>query len=488
MPFRKGQIIELKIDKLMFGGSGIGVYENLKVFVDKVVPGDLVQVTLKKIKKNYAEAKLEKMIKPSSLRIKSKCRHFGVCGGCSWQFLDYQKQLEFKQSQVVEALGHIGFFQNAEDYVENIIGCEEPWFYRNKMEFTFGDTLERKFALGLHESGRIFDVVDIECCYLQSALSNQILGAVRKFAQDWQLNFFRMKDNQGLLRNLVIREGKFRNEVMVNLVVAENFKYEKMFVELMRSVDRKICSIYLTKISAKRGQETSYEEKLLWGKEWIEEEMSVGNVEHGISNIEYRFKISPKSFFQPNSRQAQRLYSKVLEFADLKGEEIVYDLYCGTGTIGIVLSKFCRRVYGLEIVEEAINDAKANAILNQAGNIEFLCGDAGVLLSSLQDKPDVIVVDPPRAGLSPKAMENILKIRTERIMEGGLRVEKEKNNPVHNSQGFKLIYVSCNPSTLARDLKIFCENGFKLIKIQPVDMFPHTYHIENVAVLEGERE
>ena len=232
-------------------------------------------------------------------------------------------------------------------------------------------------------------------------------------------------------------------------------------MDLIKDIDQKICSIILTQISVGKGRRTSMKEETLSKKGNIVEALKIGD-------LIFKFNISPCSFFQPNSKQAEILYSKVLEFADLKGEEIVYDLYCGTGTIGIILSKFCKKVYGIELVEDAVKNGRENANLNNCKNIEFLCGDATKFLGQISDKPNVIIVDPPRAGLSNEAIENILKCF---------------KNSRQQTTDSRLIYVSCNPATFARDVKIFCEQGFKLEKVQPIDMFPHTYHVENVGLL-----
>jgi len=468
---QKGQIINLEIKKLAFGGQGLGILENVvslkqedasyvarnssraqdngfRVFVDGVVPGDKIEAQLKKIKKNYAEADVVKILEPSPSRITPKCKHFGKCGGCKWQMLTYEDQLKFKEDQVREAMAHTGGLTNVDKLVRPIIGCQDPWFYRNKMEFSFGNESKEDtgLRLGLHPAGKHIDIFDVEECFLQSEKSSEILARVRAFANKNNLRFYNSATNEGLLASLFIRDGKNTGEIMINLVTCEELTLQKEFCDLFSDMPE-VVSIYWTKIKRKQGMKTQVSEVLLKGKPVIREEL-----------MGLKFKISPQSFFQTNTRQAEILYSEVIKAAALTGEEIVFDLYCGTGTIGLCCAHKSKKIYGLEINESAIANAKQNAILNGIENSWFKAGDVDKSLMEIPDVPDVVIVDPPRAGLGENVVYKIVNIAPR-----------------------KIIYVSCDPVNLARDLKLFTEKNYQVKSIQPVDMFPHTYHIENVV-------
>lgn len=436
MQLKKGQIVELKIEKLAFGGRGLGQLEDgLKVFVDGVVPGDLVEASFTKIKKNYAEADLVRILKESDLRIEPRCKHFERCGGCKFQMLSYKDQLQFKEEQVREALEHIGGFKNPP--VEPIIGCEEQFFYRNKMEFSFGDESREDTVvrLGLHPPGRMFDVFDVEECFLGASQATEILERVRGFSRKHGYD----KD---FLNSLFLREGKNTGDMMVNLMTtSEDFPEVEEFAEMFQDM----TSVYWSIIKRKRGMSTQIKEHLLSGKPCIRDR--IGDLE---------FKISPQAFFQPNTVQAEVLYEKVLELAGLTGEEVVFDLYCGTGTIGLYCARQASRVYGLEINESAVANARQNALLNGIENAEFLCGDVERNILKIPAASDVVIVDPPRSGLTEKVLQKIIEFKPKRI-----------------------VYVSCNPATLARDVK-----GLNVETIQPIDLFPQTAHVELVVLLE----
>ncbi|MBU1019501.1 MAG: 23S rRNA (uracil(1939)-C(5))-methyltransferase RlmD [Patescibacteria group bacterium] len=437
MQLKKGQIVEVTIEKLAFGGKGIGELEDgRKVFVEGAVPGDKIEASLTKIKKNYAEAQLERIIAGSDLRVEARCKHFDTCGGCKWQMLKYEDQLRFKEEQVRETLSHIGGI--TEGLVQPIIGCSDPWFYRNKMEFSFGDLSKEdtSIRLGLHPAGKWRDVFDIEECFLGSERVAEILARVREFAAGM---------DKELLVSLFVREGKKTGDIMVNLVTTDDFEGVSKFAEICLD----LTSVYWTVIKRKRGMPTQFKEHLLSGKPCIRDR--IGGLE---------FKISPQSFFQPNTAQAEVLYEKVKEFACLTGEEVLFDLYCGTGTIGLYCADGARQVYGLEVNSSAIADAKQNALMNGIDNAEFLCGDVYEKILEIPACPDVVIVDPPRSGLGEKVALKITSLEPSRI-----------------------VYVSCDPASLARDLRGFEESGYKVEQVQPVDMFPHTYHIENVCLL-----
>jgi 23S rRNA (uracil1939-C5)-methyltransferase len=426
MQYKKGQKIEVTIEKISFGGRGIGHFDNRVVFIDNTVPGDVIACSLARIKPKFFEAKLDKIIKPSDSRIKPRCKHFKTCGGCTWQYLPYETQLEIKESQVRESLEHIGGLKNP--FIKPIIGCGEPWFYRNKMEFSFYENM-----VGLHPKGYRYEVFDLKECFLESAEIPKILEAIRPVIKPGMIS-------------IVIREGKRTNERLVNLVYSNSEIDRKQFVNLMKPFS---TSIYLTQKVAKKGQPTRFIEEHLFGKKTLTEEM-----------CNLKFEILPRAFFQPNTLQAEKLYKSVEELGEIGTNDIVFDLFCGTGTIGMTLAHKAKKVIGADTNESAIQNAKQNAKLNKINNIEFHAGDAYRVVKDLDLKPDIIIVDPPRSGLTQKLCEKMAQIKPK-----------------------KIIYVSCNPTTQARDIKTLVKAGYKLEVVQPVDMAPHTYHIETVAKL-----
>ncbi|MBI4994967.1 23S rRNA (uracil(1939)-C(5))-methyltransferase RlmD [Candidatus Peregrinibacteria bacterium] len=463
-------LVELTIMDLAFGGAGVAKLGNLTVFVERAVPGDKILARLTKIKSSYAEAKLEKLVVSSPERVGARCKHFGVCGGCSLQNLNYENQLKWKWKMVSDAICRIGGFREAK--IEPIIGCSSPWFYRNKMEYSFGARQQSDVGgqmsdvnLGLHPSGNFREIFDLEECFLQSELSVKIARSVRQWAQKNNLN-------TDVLRNLIIREGKNTEEVMVNLVThGENFPLEKDFAQFAARAFPQITSLYRTAITVQRGKRTVIKEFHLSGKPHLTETLSIPTGKKDAPPVTLHFEIAPQAFFQPNTLQAEVLYRKILEFASgplaPHPSLLVLDLFCGTGTIGMALSKTCKNVIGVETNEAAVQNAQKNAEKNNIKNIEFMCGDVGKILTynlQLTTNNSILVTDPPRAGIEPKTLQKILALKIP-----------------------KWIYVSCNPTTLARDLKIICENGYELQKIQPVDMFPHTYHVETVCLLSNTR-
>lgn len=402
---------------------------------------------------------------PSSLRIAPRCRHFDECGGCTWQNLSYENQLKFKEQQVRETLEHVGNFspEVCAHVMKPILGCEEPWEYRNKMEFSFGTVSrdDQTPQLGLHVPGRRYDIFDLKECFLTSPLVAELVIRVRAFVLQEKCSIYHEGRGKGLLRNLLIREGKHTGELMVALVTSgEPFEAVDRFRELFKNEPRVTSLIHTIKIQ-KRGVRTSFHSTTLAGAPVIHEELHLEN------GHVLRFQIGPEAFFQPNTLQAEKLYGKAIELAELTGQEVVYDLYCGTGTIGMFCAHAARDVYGIELNEEAIGNARQNAMQNDIQNIHFLNGDVGKVLGHSFESiggppppPDVVIVDPPRAGLVGDAPFKVAALKAP-----------------------KIVYVSCNPATLARDLKTLTREGYRLETIQPVDMFPHTTHIENVARL-----
>ncbi len=448
------------------GGKSLARVDGLVVFVPGAVPGDTVKARVRLTKKNYVEAEALALLNASPLRTEPRCSHFGVCGGCKWQQASYEAQIGFKHRQVVDALERIGGFHGVD--VAPAIGSDDRYFYRNKMEFSFGpgwvhrDKLRARgapgtdsLALGLHPAGLFSKVLDIEECFLQSPLSNRILHLTRKFALEKNLSFYSTVTHTGFLRHLVIREGKMTGDVMVNLVTSEERRdLMDELAERLRSEVPEV-STFVNNITGRKSQVAIGEhEYVCFGPGYITERIG-----------ERVFRISANSFFQTNTRQAERLYETAVRMADLRSEDVVYDLYCGTGTIALFLAGYVRRVVGVEAVEAAVLDARSNAVLNGVTNCFFEVGDLKEKLQTdrhwmeSHGPPSVVILDPPRSGTHGKVIQRILDLAPERI-----------------------VYVSCNPATQARDLKLLCANGsYAMTGAQPIDMFPHTEHIECVA-------
>ncbi|MEW5843860.1 MAG: 23S rRNA (uracil(1939)-C(5))-methyltransferase RlmD [Bacteroidota bacterium] len=476
---KKGDLLELDITGYAFEGKGVAKIikdapetdttepKKFVVFVNGTYPGDKVTALVTKIRKSYAEAKVKSLITRSSLRIDPKCKHFGVCGGCRAQDLTYESQVKFKEEQVKDIFERIGGLEKFEDLP--IEPSEKTFFYRNKMEFSIAEkrwlteneinsmqeVADKDFALGFHVPGVFDKVLNIEECWLQSELSNRILNFTHGFSKKHQLLPYSSQKHSGFLRNLVIKQSFSTNDFMVNLVVSE--ENERLFMEykaaLLESFPEVTTLVF--NVNKKLSQ-------VAYGDYEI--------VTHGPGFIydligECKFRISANSFFQTNSSQAVKLYSIAKDFAGFTGNEFVYDLYSGAGTIPIFVSKNVKQIYGFESVEPAINDAIVNIELNNVSNFKPILADLNkTLLPVLQEKaipkPDIIITDPPRSGMNPKTVKDILELDPK-----------------------KIVYISCNPATQARDIKLLCDGGYRLIKIKPVDMFPHTYHIENVALL-----
>lgn len=460
----KQTIIEsLHITGISAEGYGIGKLENGKVvFVPYTAPGDVVSVQINKSKKSFCEATLLAITKASEIRKEAGCSHFGLCGGCKLQHISYAEQLRVKTQTVRDAFERIGKISTAG--MNQIIGCDNDFNYRNKLEFTFtnrkwltneqiasGEAFERR-ALGFHVPGSFSGVLDINNCYLMNE-SNAIRLAIKRFAIEHNFSFFNIKEKSGLLRNLLIRKTSL-GELLVLISFFENC--EKQIRELMAFVEAEFPQITsLQYVINPKANDTIYdlEPTVVKGAAHITEMLG-----------KYKFRIAPKSFFQTNSTQAKKLYDVTKDFASLTGEENVFDLYTGVGSIAIYVSDACKQVVGIEQIEAAIEDAKQNAALNNVTNAHFYCGDVRLLLNEnlLQQhgKPDVVITDPPRAGMHEDVVKTLLQAAIK-----------------------KIVYVSCNPATQARDLHLLSER-YSVEKIQPVDMFPQTMHIENVALLQ----
>jgi len=456
-------IENLEIIDITSEGLSLGKLDNMIIFVPGLIPGDIADVQIRRKRRNYMEGYAVTLKKKSTLRVEPFCSHFGICGGCKWQCLPYNKQLFYKQKQVLDNLQRIGKVELPE--INPIIGSKQQQRYRNKLEFTFSETrwlspseIQSKAevtdwkALGFHIPGKFDRVLDIGQCFLQDDLSNQIRNEVRDFTRQHGYTYYHQRDNTGLLRNLIIRNTTM-GEWMV-IVVFQFNEREKINLLMDHIASRfPVIDSLMYVINPKRNDTVlDLGFHLHKGRDHIFEELD------GL-----KYKIGPKSFFQTNTSQACELYRKTLEYAELKGHEIVYDLYTGAGTIANYIARACQRVIGVEFIEEAITDAYINAQLNGITNTSFHAGDIKDILCKdffdIHGKPEVIITDPPRAGMHPTVVRTIAEARPERI-----------------------VYVSCNPATQSRDINLLSEY-YKVTAIQPVDMFPHTHHVENIVQL-----
>src|SRR5215210_880221 len=445
-----GQELELRIDSLAYGGNGVARLDGFVVFVRRGLPGDTVRARVTKVKRNHAEALATEVLAPGPERVEAPCAHYPACGGCRFQDLAYDAQVQIKEQQVADALTRLGGFTDPP--LEPIVPAESVFEYRNKLEYSFTQ-YEDGPTLGFHKAGRWDEVLEVERCWLTTELGNAIRNAVRAWAREEGLEAYDQETQAGYLRHLVVREGRNTGQALVLLVTAAGERFETgYFVEVLRRFPE-VRSIHWA-INDTPAEVTNLPTKLLWGEDSIEEELS------GL-----RFRVSPNAFLQTNTGMAERLYAVAREFAALSGGETVWDLYCGIGTIGLALARDALTVWGLEVSEEAVARALENADLNGITNAAFFAGNVGQAVQELRERsgdPDVVVVDPPRAGLAGKALRRLGEIEAPRI-----------------------VYVSCNPTTLASDAKTLCHDwGYELLRARPVDMFPHTPHVECVALLE----
>jgi 23S rRNA (uracil1939-C5)-methyltransferase len=448
-PVTRDQELELQVDSLAYGGNGVARLNGFVVFVRRGLPGDTVRARVTKVKRSHAEAVAVEVVEPSPKRVDAPCAHYPACGGCRFQDLAYDAQLEAKQEQVREALRRIGGI--AEPPVEPILPAESQFFYRNKLEYSFTATPEGP-ALGFHRAGRWDEVLEIDKCWLTTDLGNAVRGAVRDWAREERLEAYDQAQHTGYLRHLVVREGRNTGQVLVQLVTAAGEHFDRdEFVEVLRRFPE-VRSIHWAE-NETPAEVTNLPTTLLWGDEAIEEQLC------GL-----RFRVRPNAFLQTNTAMAERLYELAGEFAGLSGGETVYDLYCGIGTIGLTLASRALTVWGVDVSEESVACALENAELNGITNAAFFAGETADSLAELSERagrPDVVVVDPPRAGLSNKAVRRLGRL-----------------------EAAKIVYVSCNPTTLAGNVKELAASwGYRLERVRPVDMFPHTPHVESVALL-----
>src|SRR3954462_10115552 len=448
-PVTKDQELELDVESLAYGGNGVARTDGFVVFVRRGLPGDTVRARVTKVKRSHAEALAVEVLEPSARRVEAPCAHYPACGGCRFQDLAYEDQIAAKEEQVRDALRRIGGL--ADPPVEAIVPAESQFFYRNKLEYSFTQTPAGP-ALGFHKAGRWDEVLDIEKCWLTTDLGNAIRNTVRDWAREERLEAYDQAEHTGYLRHLVLREGRNTGQVLAQLVTAAGEKFDRdEFVERLRRF-REVRSIHWS-VNETPAEVTNLPTTLLWGEDAIEEVLC------GL-----RFRVRPNAFLQTNTRMAERLYELAGEYAGLTGDETVYDLYCGIGTIGLTLARDALTVWGVEVSEESVACALENADLNGITNAAFFAGEVGASLEELAERagpPDVAVVDPPRAGLSGKALRRLARLEASRI-----------------------VYVSCNPTTLAANVKeLQKEWGYTLERVRPVDMFPHTPHVEAVALL-----
>jgi len=460
MAVKKGQEIELDIERLAFGGRGIAKVDGLAVFVERAVPGDRVRARIVKKKKSFAEARVVELMAPSPDRILPPCRYSGHCGGCKWQMLPYPLQLQYKRAHVVEALEHIGGLNDVE--VLPILASPNVFHYRNKMEFSCSDRrwllpeelgkegVGMGFAIGLHVPGTFHKVLDIETCLLQPDIGNRILSDVRGYMKASGVPAYGLKSHEGFWRFLMLRHSSAHDQWLVNVITSdENRALLGPLADQLMADYANIVSVVNNVTARKAGIAVGEYEVHLAGEPALRDRIG-----------RFDFEISANSFFQTNTSGAALLYDTVKSFAALSGSETVLDLYCGTGTIGIYLSDSAREVIGMELVDSALADAENNCRINGVSNCRFVGGDIKDGLAHVTVRPDVMVIDPPRVGMHKDVLKLVLEMAPERI-----------------------VYVSCNPSTLARDLAVMQEE-YSIGAVQPVDMFPHTYHIESVVRLE----
>mgnify|MGYP001077127095 FL=1 len=460
---KKGDELELTVESLAFGGKGVAHLNGYVIFIKGALPDQKVLARLTKRRNGYGEAKTLEILKETPSYITSKCDHFPTCGGCSFQDFDYYAQIEQKKAQVIDLFRRIGHMDKPK--LNQVVPAEEIFHYRNKMEFSFSnrrwvlpeeeENAEADFALGLHIPGRFDKILDISTCWIQKPIANEILNTVRNVAQKTGLAPYDIREHSGYLRHLIIRLGERTDEVMVNIVTSrEEKELLEPIVEGIKKVHPSVTSIVNNITRRRAGVSYGEWEVLLHGRPTITERLG-----------DFTFEISANSFFQTNSVQGEKLYKIARDFAEFRGDEILYDLYCGTGSTSIFMAQQVKQVYGFEVVPPAVEDAVRNAVSNGIINCRFFPANLdkffrkSSILSEIEP-PDIVFLDPPRAGMHPKLVNDVVDMSPE-----------------------KIVYISCNPSTQARDVALLSEKGFKLKNLAMVDMFPHTPHIETVALL-----
>lgn len=454
----------VKIIDIAAEGNAVARVDDMVVFVPFAAPGDVVDVKIDRKRRNYAEGHIAAMVEPSPMRVEPRCEHFTICGGCRWQHLPYQEQLRAKRQQVVDAMNRIAKIEIPE--VEPTLGSRNIWEYRNKMEYTYsnkrwltreqllsGEEFSNRDGAGFHIPGAFDKVLDIKRCFLQDHLGDRVRLFIKEFALAHGLTFYDLRNQQGLLRTLMVRIASTGQVMVVMSFGQDDHENIKKVMDAVAAEFPEINSLMYV-VNLKVNDSLADQDILLYkGVTYIEEEME------GL-----KFRIGPKSFYQTNSAQAYELYSVARQFAQIQPDDLVYDLYTGTGTIANFVARGCHRVVGIEYVEDAIRDAKVNSQLNGIDNTLFYAGDMKDVLTDefieKHGRPDVMIVDPPRAGMHQSVVDTILRAQPQRI-----------------------VYVSCNPATQARDIALL-DVKYKVTRVQPVDMFPHTQHVENVVAME----
>lgn len=474
----KNDIVTVTIEDIGNDGEGIGKADGYTLFIKDAVIGDVIEARITKCKKNYGYARVEKVVTPSPFRVEPKCPFHRQCGGCQIQAMSYERQLVYKENKVRNHLQRIGGFPPAliDAVMEPIVGMEEPWHYRNKAQYPVGYDRAGNLVAGFY-AGRTHDIIANTDCPLGLPENQIILEAVLSYMEENGVTAYRESAGEGLVRHVLIRSGFASGEIMVCLVVnGKRLPAEDKLVEKLTGINLRIVSISVSINREKTNVIMGQEIRVLWGRGWIEDSLRVldstdfgtavlTNDEDAEKEERIAFRISPLSFYQVNPRQTEKLYGLALEYAGLTGKEIVWDLYCGIGTISLFMAKRAKKVYGVEVIPQAIEDAKENARRNGITNAEFFVGKAEeVTIQERMRHPDVIVVDPPRKGCDGKCLETMIAMRPE-----------------------KMVYVSCDPATLARDLKVLCGGGYELKRVRAVDQFGHTGHVECVCLVGRKR-
>ena len=447
---KRGSQVTVKIEKTEFPSVGISEFEGKKLYIKGAFPGQTIKGTVKKKRDAYADVKLVEVLEKAPYEIEAPCPHFGVCGGCSSQNLTYEKQLELLSDEVCE------LFEGKDlpmGMYLGVKGSENTWEYRNKMEFTFGD-LEKggELTLGMHMKGKSFGVLTVDNCMIVDEDFRKVLTLTVDYFRKQNLPYYRVMKREGYLRHLVVRKASNTGELMVNLVTTTQIDFDlSEYTEILKSQTYKgqLVSVLHTENNSFSDAVVPEKVNILYGRDYITEEL-----------LGLKFKISPFSFFQTNSRGAESLYSIVRDFMGNGDNKVVFDLYCGTGTIGQIAAPNAKKVIGLELIEEAVEAAKENAKLNGLDNCEFIAGDVAETIKKVKVKPDIIILDPPRSGVSPKALDYVIKFNAKEI-----------------------IYVSCNPKTMVDNLETLLAAGYKVEKSKVKDMFPNTPHAETVVKL-----
>lgn len=447
---KKNQIIEIKIDDINFPNKGVGIFEGDKIVIKDTIPGQTVSARISKKRSSGIEGSLIEVIERSPLETEIGCKHFGICGGCSYQKLTYQNELELKKNQVLKLLDNAGI--SGYEFL-GIIDAPEHEGYRNKCEFSFGDEYKGgPIALGMRKKGSFYEVVNLTDCNIIDEDYLKVIKTVKEFFENRNIPFYHKSTHEGQLRHLVVRKGAYTGEILINLVTTSEitFSMEELKDAILdNDFKGTITGILHTKNDSIADIVKSDETNIIYGKDYFMDKL-----------LGLDFKVSAFSFFQTNTLGAEKLYSVVRDFVGDTKDKVVFDLYCGTGTIGQIVAKNARKVIGIELVEEAVEAARKNALLNGIDNCEFIAGDILKKVDEIKESPDLIVVDPPRDGIHPKAITKIIDFGASEI-----------------------VYVSCKPTSLARDLQVFEQNGYKVKKVVLVNQFPRTNHVECVVLL-----